>query len=51
VVAGGAVAVTGLVWGHLNRPRTILPGESGFALRLGPLVSPTAGGLSFEGTF
>jgi hypothetical protein len=51
MVTGGTVVVTGLVWVLLNRPRTILPDESGFGLRVAPIATPDAAGLSFGGTF
>ncbi|HTE53782.1 MAG TPA: hypothetical protein VK698_23165 [Kofleriaceae bacterium] len=50
-ITGGAVAVTGLVWVYLNRPRTVMPGESGFALRVSPLATPDAAGLVLGGRF
>ncbi len=37
IVTGGAVAVVGLVGVYLNRPRTVLPGESGAPLGVAPL--------------
>lgn len=51
IVAGGAVAITGLVGVYLNRPRTILPGDSGAALGVAPLVSPDGAGLALGGRF
>ncbi len=51
MATGGAVVVSGLVWALFNRPRTILPDESGFALRVAPLATPGAAGLSLGGNF
>jgi tetratricopeptide (TPR) repeat protein len=51
LVTGGVVAITGLVGVYLNRPRTILPGESGAALGVGPLLSPDGAGLALGGRF
>ncbi|HYU16892.1 MAG TPA: tetratricopeptide repeat protein, partial [Candidatus Acidoferrum sp.] len=51
IVAGGAVAVTGLVSAYLNRPRTVLSDENGFRLGLTPLAAPSGAGLTLDGTF
>lgn len=51
IVTGGVVAITGLVAVYINRPRTILPGESGAALGVAPLVSPDGAGLALGGRF
>ncbi len=51
IVAGGAVAVGGLVGVYINRPRTILPGESGTAIGVALLLSPEGAGLSLGGRF
>ncbi len=51
IVTGGVVAITGLVAVYINRPRTILPGESGAALGVAPLVSPDGAGIALGGRF
>jgi hypothetical protein len=50
-ITGGAVLVTGLVWAYRNRPRTVVPDESGFALHVSPLATPSAAGLAVAGRF
>lgn len=46
--AGGALAIGGLVWVYLNRPRTTLP--EGLTLGAGP-IGPEATGLVLGGSF
>lgn len=50
-IAGSAVVITGLVGAYLNRPRTILPDESGAAPLFAPFVTGTEGGLVVQGSF
>lgn len=49
-IAGGAAALTGLVGAYLNRPRTVLPDESGAPL-FAPFVTGREGGLLVQGNF
>jgi hypothetical protein len=50
-IAGSAVVITGLVGAYLNRPRTILPDESGAAPLFAPFVTGRQAGLVVQGSF